>query len=218
MEERKPNLYRLDFLIALYFFALIGAELMGSKTFPIINIGGYMLNGSTGMFLIPIVFSVNDMIHEVYGLERIRNLAKISVFIVLLLVLFAAFFVALPPSTRFQSTNSAYNSIFSQSIRISVSSLTALAISNLSDVYIFSKLKQKLSKYGLWFRNNLSNVLAIFLDTVIFMTLAFYATEQSFGSNVSFLWGIILPYWALKILVSALGTPLVYAGVKWLRR
>jgi len=75
-----------------------------------------------------------------------------------------------------------------------------------------------MGKKGLWFRNNLSNILAVFFDTLIFMTVAFYSTKISVSANASFLWGIILPYWFLKTIMSVISTPFVYLGIKWLKK
>jgi len=86
------------------------------------------------------------------------------------------------------------------------------------DVYIFSKIREKMGKKALWFRNNVSNFISQLIDTVIFMTLAFYALGQPFGSNVAFLVGLILPYWLIKCSMSILETPLVYLGVNWLKK
>lgn len=209
--------YKLDFLVAFYVFCIVASELMGSKTFPIVNIFGFQLNGAVGMFLIPWVFSINDIVSEVYGKERAKNLARISIVMVLFLVLFSSLAIVLPPSSRFANTEKAYETIFAQSIRISIASLIAMAVSNFTDINIFWRLKKALSKYGLWFRNNLSNILSILLDTVLFMTLAFYAVDKSFINNVNFLSGIILPYWLLKTIMSGLLTPVVYLGIKWLK-
>lgn len=206
-----------DILVGLYVFCIITAELMGSKTFPLFKIVNFNLTGSIGMFLIPWIFSINDIFTEVFGFKRTKNLAKISILTVFLLILLAAFAVALPPSARYSSTNEAYKIIFSQSIRISVASLIAMAISNFTDIKIFWRLKQKLGKYGLWFRNNLSNILATLLDTVVFMSLAFYDPSHTFSNNFQFLIGLITPYWLLKVFMSVISTPFVYKGIKWLK-
>jgi uncharacterized integral membrane protein (TIGR00697 family) len=210
--------YKLDFLISFYIFCLIVSELMGSKTFFIINIFGFQLNGAVGMFLFPWIFSINDIVAEVYGLNRAKNMARISLIMVFFLVLFSALSIALPASGRFQGTEKAYETIFSQSIRISIASLIAIAISNFTDINIFWRLKKSLEKYGLWFRNNLSNLLAILLDTVIFMTLAFWAIDRPIMDNINFLLSITVPYWLLKTLVSGCLTPVVYWGIKWLKK
>lgn len=210
--------FRSDILVALYVFCIITAELMGSKSFPFFKIFGFNLTGSVGMILIPWIFSINDIFAEVFGFKRTKNLAKISVLMVSLLILLAAFAVILPPSVRYASTNEAYKIIFSQSIRISIASLVAMAVSNLADIKIFWKLKQKLNKHGLWFRNNLSNIFATLLDTVVFMSLAFYALDKSFTNNMHFLLGLIIPYWLLKVCMSTFSTPFVYLGIKWLKK
>lgn len=207
-----------DILVGLYVFCIITAELMGSKSFPLFKIFNFNLTGSVGMFLMPWIFSINDIFTETFGYKRTKNLAKISLLVVLLLILLAAFAVVLPPSSRYAVTNEAYKTIFSQSIRISIASLIAMAVSNFTDIKIFWRLKQKLSKYGLWFRNNLSNILATLLDTVVFMTLAFYNPAHQFTDNFQFLLGIIIPYWLLKAFMSTLSTPFVYAGIKWLKK
>lgn len=214
----EKNLIKSDVLVGLYVFCIITAELMGSKTFPLFKIFNFNLTGSIGMFLMPWIFSINDIFTEIFGYKRTKNLAKISLLIISLLILLAAFAVILPPSSRYASTNEAYKIIFSQSIRISIASLIAMAASNFADIKIFWKLKQKLSKYGLWFRNNISNILATFLDTVVFMTLAFYNPSHNFTNNFHFLIGLILPYWLLKVFMSTLSTPFVYAGIKWLKK
>ena len=214
----EKTIIKSDVLVGLYVFCIITAETLGSKSFPLFKIFNFNLTGSVGMFLIPWIFSINDIFTESFGYKRTKNLAKISLLTVFLLILLAAFAVILPPSSRYAATNEAYKTIFSQSIRISLASLIAMAVSNFADIKIFWKLKQKLTKYGLWFRNNLSNHLAVLLDTVVFMTLAFYNPSHSFSNNFQFLLGIIIPYWLLKAFMSTLSTPFVYAGIKWLKK
>lgn len=218
--KNKKNVldFKLDFLIAIYIFCILVSELMGAKTFPIIELSGFKVTGAMGMFLIPWVFSINDVVSEVFGKERSKNLAKTSVLVVSLLILFSAFAIWMPSSSRFASTEGAYDTIFSQSIRISIASLVAIAISNLTDISIFWKLKNRLKKYGLWFRNGVSNNLALLLDTVIFMTIAFYSFEKTFNSNLTFLLGLIVPYWLLKTFMSTITTPFVYLGINWLKK
>ena len=218
MKQEINKTLKADVLVGVYVFCIITAELMGSKTFPLFKIFGFNLTGAIGMFLIPWIFSINDIMVEVFGFKRAKNLAKISILTVFLLILVASLAVLLPPSARYAPNNEAYRLIFSQSIRISIASLTAIAISNLADIHIFWRLKQKLSRYGLWFRNNLSNHMAILLDTVIFMTLAFYSLDKSFSNNFYFLLGLIIPYWLLKAFMSTLSTPFVYWGIRWLKK
>lgn len=209
---------KFDLLVSLYIFCICVSELMGSKTFPLFNIGSFHLNASVAIFVIPLIFTINDIIVEVKGKERARSVVKSGLLVVGLIFLYAALTVHLPPSMRFASQEAAYDTIFGQTMRIALASLTAFAVSDFMDVYIFAKIREKMHKKALWFRNNLSNFLAQLLDTVVFMTLAFYAFDQSLSSNLSFLIGISLPYWLIRCGISVIETPLVYIGVKWLKK
>ncbi len=211
------KIQKFDLLVAVYIFCITAAELMGGKTFPLIKFFGYQLNASVAIFLFPLLFTINDVITEVYGKERTRSVIRSGLLVVALTFLASVIFVALPPSTRFETKESAYDTIFGLSARISAASLVAFAIAEFTDVVIFVRIRQKLGKKALWFRNNASNFIAQFVDTVIFMTLAFYAFNQDFSANFAFLISLIIPYWLLKCFMSVIETPLVYMGVKWLK-
>ena len=108
--------------------------------------------------------------------------------------------------------------VFGLSIRFSIASLTAFAIAEFLDVLVYSKIRQKFGKGKLWLRNNMSNFISQLIDTSTFMILAFYALDKSFGVNMSFILGLIIPYWLLKCSMSIIETPFVYLGVKWLKK
>lgn len=208
---------KLDLLVAIYIFCIAVSELMGAKTFPITTIGSFHLNASVAIFVIPILFSINDVITEVYGKERARSVIASGMFVIFLIFLFSILATSLPASTRFLTSESAYDTIFFKTARISIASLISFAIADLLDVYIFSKIREKFGKTNLWLRTNLSNFISQFIDTTIFITLAFYALNHGFSSNFSFLLGLIIPYWLLKCFMSIIETPFVYLGVKWLK-
>lgn len=208
---------KFDLLVSLYIFFIIVSELMGIKTFPLLHIGKITLNASVAIFLIPFVFTINDTIIEVYGAARAKSVYRSGLLTIILLLLFSAFAIALPPSERFKKTEGAYDLIFSQSIRIATASLTAFALSDFMDIVIFDQITKRIGKRALWFRNNLSNFVSELFDTIIFMTLAFYAFDKPFMNNVYFLTSLITPYWLLKCFMSVVETPFVYIGVKWLK-
>ena len=208
---------KFDLLVAVYVFCIATSEMMGAKTFPLLNIFGFQLNQSVSIFVFPLIFTINDIITEVYGAERTRSIIRASLVVVLLIFLFSLLVTALPPSTRFLGQEEAYDQIFGLSARFSFASLMAFIASDFLDVAIFSKIRKAFGKKKLWFRNNASNFLAQFIDTIVFMVLAFWALDLSFISNISFIASLALPYWAVKCALSVLETPLVYIGVKWLK-
>lgn len=209
---------RMEIIVALYIFCIIVAELMGAKTFQIVNIGDFSLRASVAIFVLPIIYSISDVIVEVRGKARARGVVYIGIAMIILLVVYSALATALPATTRFAPSEASYDLIFHASIRMSLASLVAFATAELLDVAIFAKLRERMKGHSLWLRNNLSNFVSFFVDSLIFLTLAFYSFSQSFGSNFSFIAGLLIPYWLLKCAMSVFGTPLVYAGVRWLKK
>lgn len=211
------KIQKLDLLISIYIFCIAVSELMGGKTFPLANILGYQLNASVAIFVLPLIFTINDIITEVYGKERTRSIIRSGLLVIALILVFSLLATTLPPSKRFEGIENAYDLIFTTSSRIAAASLTAFALAEFLDVFIFATIRHRLGKSKLWLRNNASNFLAQFIDTLVFMTLAFWAFDKGFLNNINFLWSLILPYWLLKCFMSVIETPFVYLGVKWLQ-
>lgn len=205
-------------VVGLYVFAIVTAELMGAKTFHIATIGGFHLNGGVAIFLMPVLFTLTDVMVEVYGKARAHSMVFTGLLAVSLLVLYTVLATSLPPSGRFAPMEPAYDTVFHASVRISLASLAAFLASALLDIAIFSRLRRIMHTRALWLRNNVSNFISELVDSTVLLTLAFYSFQRTPLDNLDFLVGIILPYWLLKCAMSVLTTPLVYAGVGWLRR
>jgi hypothetical protein len=212
------KIQKLDFLISFYIACVCISELMGGKTFPIMNIGSFQLSASVAIFVLPLVYSINDMIVEVYGKDRARSVVRSGLLVITFLLLFSLLATYLSPTARFATSEKAYELIFGISARISASSLTAFTLAEFTDVFVFAKLRKRFGKKALWFRTNISNFISQFLDTSVFITLAFYSFAKTPSENWPFLVGLILPYWIIKCLMSLIETPLVYIGVKWLNK
>ena len=209
---------RWDLLVALYIFFIAASEFLGGKTFELFSAGSFVLNASVAIFAFPFIFTLNDIVIEVYGRERARSLVRTGIVIVALIFLFSLLAIALPPSARFAASEAGYDAVFGRSARFALASLIAFAIAEFTDLFIFAKIRERMKGKALWLRNNVSNFSAQFIDTVIFITLAFYAFDRGFADNAAFLWSIILPYWLVKCAMSVVETPFVYAGVRWLRK
>ncbi len=202
---------RFDLLVSLYTGFIVISELMGAKTFPI-AFGPIHLNATVAIFVLPLIYTINDIVMEVYGKARAQSMVRSSLVVVFVIILFSTLATLLPPSQRFISSEPAYDAIFSTSIRLSAASLIAFAVSELSDVFIFAKLRQRLGKKKLWLRTNISNFISEFLDVILFISISFYAFDMSFSANIQFLMSIAVPYWLLRCFMSIVETPLVYIG------
>lgn len=199
---------KMDLLLAAYIAAVVAAELLGSKIFQL----GF-IKASVGIFVIPLTFTINDIVTEVYGKDRARSFIKSCLYVLIGLAAYNLLCLSLPSAARFLPANNAYNLIFSKSLRITLASLTAFFFSERLDVYIFSKIRQKLGAEKLWLRNNLSNFIGMLFDTTAFMFLAFFTP-----GNFSFILSLIWPYWLLKCSMSIIETPFTYLGIRWLKK
>jgi uncharacterized integral membrane protein (TIGR00697 family) len=198
---------KLDFLLAIYIACVLIAELMGAKTFTI----GF-LTASVAIFTLPVTFIINDVITEVEGRERARSFLRTALLMLIFLTGYTVLALALPVSQRFAAFEPAYQTIFAKSLRMTLASLVAFFVAERLDILIFSQIRARMQKKALWLRSNVSNIVSLFGDTSIFMFLAFYEP-----GNAGFVWALILPYWALKCLVSLVETPVTYQVVAWLK-
>lgn len=208
---------KFDLVMALYIFGVLTAELMGSKTFQLTNFSWLHLNASVAIFVLPLLFTMTDVVVEVHGKARARSMVFAGLTVVTLVIFYTLLATHLPASHRYAPNEAAYDTIFGASARIALASLCAFAASELLDVVVFSKMREKLGKRELWLRNNVSNFVSQFADSTIFIFLAFYALGDTFSSNFSFLFSLIIPYWLIRCFLSLVETPLVYLGVWWLK-
>src|SRR5688572_15922214 len=128
------NIQKMDLLFAVYIFCIVATELMGIKTFPLIQFSWLHLNASVAILLFPIVFTINDIVTEVHGKERARSFMRSGLVVVCLSFVFAAIATALPPSARSSGSEFAYDKVFHSTLRISAASLIAFAIAQVTDI------------------------------------------------------------------------------------
>lgn len=208
---------KFDLIIALYTFGVIVSQVMGAKTVEFFTVFGLSTSISIAIFVMPLLFTLTDVVVEVYGRERARSMVFTGLFIVVLLTAFTLLATALPAGPRSEWLEESFDTVFSVSLRFAAAAIAAYAASEFLDIAIFNRLRKRMHGKALWFRNNVSNFVAQFIDSTVFVFVAFYSLDLSFADNFEFLIGIILPYWGVRCLLSVFETPLVYLGVYWLR-
>jgi len=103
----------------------------------------------------------------------------------------------------------AYERVLGMTPRIVFASVVSYLISQNHDVWAFHYWKKRTKGKYLWLRNNASTMTSQLIDTVIFITLAFYGVVPN-----AVLWGMIKGQYVAKVLIAALDTPFCYIGVK----
>jgi hypothetical protein len=202
--------FKVDILKALYVTVIILSNLLGAKITTIFGV-----DVSVGIFLVPIAFLVTDIMEEVLGKRDVQKLITITVIALIITFLFTAFSVWLPANARFTYA-SEYTTVFTNSLRMILASLVAFVLSQTNDVIAFEYFKKLTAGKYLWFRNNASTFISQFIDTTIFMFIAFYHLTPKF--TFEYIWQLIIPYFIFKIIVALLDTPFCYLGVRWLKQ
>jgi len=202
--------YKTNILFGIFVGSLIAANLIGLK---VANFT--IFEASVGILLFPILFLVTDIIEEVHGKKKTQELVIVG-FITLIIVLIATILaVLLPAADRSFVTQEEYVKIFGTTIRIFIASITAFLIAQLHDIWAFNFWKEKTKGKHLWLRNCASTIVSTFIDTTLFMFIAFYALNDTY--TAVYVFSLIIPYWLVKILFALGDTPFCYLGVKWLK-
>jgi len=202
------SLRKIILALAIYLTSLFAANTLGLKIMPFI-FGSHL---SVAVFSFPFVFLTTDVIGEVYGKRIAKLFVLAGFFSTALFIAYSFLSIYLPWSSEGLWAREGYNQMFGVSIRIAVASLLAFVIAEYQDVLSFFFWKKKLGEKYFWLRSNLSNFWSQFLDTVIFMVVAFAGIYET-----KTLISIILSWWLYKVAMGFLYTPLSYAGVRILR-
>lgn len=169
-----------------------------------------ILSFSFGAFMHAITFPCTDAVAEVWGAKRARLMVYIGVAIYALAIAFYILGAKLPPAPGWE-LNEAYVSIFSQAERMIIASLCATIVAQLLDIFIFEKIKQRTGERRLWLRNNLSTAVSQLADTTVFYSIAFYGIIPNDKLPL-----LVIGTYLVKLLITAIDTPIVYLLVYWI--
>jgi len=192
--------------LSVYLTSLFAANTLGLKIMPFL----FDSHMSVAVFSFPVVFLMTDVIGEVYGKQKARWFVRAGFLATALFMAYSLLSLWMPWSQDGLWAKEGYNQIFGLSVRMSIASLVAFAVAEYQDVFTFFFVKERLGVRYFWLRSLLSNVWSQFLDSALFMVIAFagvYSTKT--------LISVILTWWAYKVFMGFLYTPLSYLGI-WL--
>lgn len=176
--------YGFTALTGFYVIYLAASQVLATRII-IFDLGIYSFYAPAAVFIYPFIAQVIDMINEVYG-RRSTHISIIIAFITqVLLVIFIGMVNTLTPAPFFQWED-AWKALFSLSVRITIASWISFLICSNLDAIVFAELKrifidrEEKFKYDtslnpyVWLRSSVSDMMDLTLDSVIFVTLAFY--------------------------------------------
>jgi queuosine precursor transporter len=199
---------KLSIVLTLYLTSLFASNTLGLKIMPFV----FHSHLSVAVFFFPFVFLTTDVVGEVYGKKIAKLFVLAGFFSTLLFIFYSLLSLSLPWATQGLWAKEGYNQMFGISVRISLASLTAFAIAEYQDVFTFFFFKEKFEGKFFWLRSLLSNIWSQFLDTIIFMFIAFYGIYPNKALII-----IILTWWLYKVAMDFLYSPLSYLGIKLLK-
>ena len=182
-------------LIGLYIACELIANVTASKP---VQLGGMVVPAA--IFIYTLTFTLIDLINESMGKEGARKVILTAFLANLLLAAYVQLAVMLPPAA-FYSGQEAFSGVLGSTPRIVFASLTAYLISSLIDAEIFSFWRARVQRLK-WTRVLVSNAISTWVDSVIFITLAFYGTMP--------VWILIKGQYVIKMAITLLSLPLIY--------
>lgn len=146
---------------------LVVANLMAMKIW---NFCGIPVDA--GILLFPISYIIGDLLMEIYGQKMANRVAWYGSVFGALTAFFLLVAHLLPDYPGVD--NSAFEVSYSMVGRIFLASLLAFLASQLTNNYVFEKIRQSTKEYQLLRRIFLSSCAAHLVDSLVFETVAFY--------------------------------------------
>lgn len=167
---------------------------------------------ASGDLIFALTFVCTDIVNEVYGRQYARKIVIGGLFAILVVFLFSEIVRAIPGADIWKKEQ-AYNEFFGSGARIYIATIVAYLSAQITDIYVFSWIRNKTEGKYLYLRNNISTFIARFMDSITFFTIAYYGVYETPD-----LIHLIFSGYVFGLLIALLDTPLVYLGSYAIRR
>ena len=168
MFKTKTELFNT--LTGLFIGCLLISNVLASKTF---TFWGLVL--PTAVIIFPVVYIVNDVMAEIFGFQKAKQIIYTGFMINLLAVICYNIAIILPPPEFAIEGANAFAMTLSSTWRVLIASLVAYIVGSITNSYIMVKMKEK-SERNLMLRCILSTLVGEGLDAFFFITIAFIGT------------------------------------------
>ncbi len=206
-------------LAAVFVTALVTAQVTAAKVVAVglpvsLPLTGDLITVPAAVFAYAITFFASDCYTELYGKRQAQALVNIAFMMNLVLLVLVWLAIWAPIAEVSDVSQSAFAETLGASTGVVMGSLLAYLVSQNWDVIVFHRLKAYTGGKYLWFRNILSTATSQLIDTVIFITIAFFIFQ---GLPVEAIIGLIVGQYLFKLALVGLDTPFVYLTVGLIR-
>ena len=197
--------HRFVIITAIFVTCLLTANIVGVK---VVSLGPFILPAAVVLF--PLSYIFGDILTEVYGYRWARKVIWLGFFCNLIFVIFAWVGQVLPPAPLWAWQES-YESILGYTPRLLAASFCGYLAGEFGNSFIMAKMKVLTRGRWLWSRTISSTIVGQGLDTLIFVTGAYFGAPF-------FVPVMILHHWLAKVVIEAVATPFTYAAVDFLKK
>ncbi len=192
------KIFKKEGLYAWISIATIIANIIICKSIDLlsfkVNLGNVLFASS---------FLATDIMNEKYGKDDSKKAIILAVFSQIVFLLSTQIALLYTPND-IDIANDAMKTLFSINLRVSISSIIMYLVSNMFDVYLYEKIKKKVTD-KMWLRNNVSTIISNSLENYLFTALAFIGIF-SFKEIIE----IASTASILEIIIAAMDTPFLY--------
>ena len=197
-----------DLVMAAFVTVLVCANLIGAS--KVASLWGFTFGA--GVLFFPISYVFGDVLTEVYGYARARKVVWAG-FSALIFASFMSWAIlAFPPAAGWEH-QAAFETVFSNTWRIVLASLTAYFCGEFCNSYVLAKMKLWTRGRLLWSRTIGSTIVGEAVDSLIFYPLAFLGVWPN-----DLVLRVLLDNYLLKVAWEVVMTPLTYKVVNFLKR
>lgn len=207
------GIYKLFGKTGLFAWIALGTVLANIQVIKSIefDFGFFVIAATLGNIMYGTLFLVTDALGEKYGIKQAKKAVYIGFFSLIATVIIMRLAIAFQPDQWGEGAHDALVTIFVPLTRVMIGSLIAYAVSQMLDVYLFAKLKEKFpEKNKLYIRNIGSTIVSQFVDTIIFVPIAFLSIGPFVMFPNDLVFEILWTTYFIKLLVAILDTPFVY--------
>ncbi|MGD2247998.1 MAG: queuosine precursor transporter [Candidatus Methanofastidiosia archaeon] len=187
--------YGVEYMIGMYAALIVTANILASK---IVVFAGFFVPAAVIVYASS--FLLTDMISEFYGKEKAQK-AVWTGFLANIMLVVSVYIAIIWEGAPFWEYQNAFETVLQNTPRIVFASMAAYLVSQHHDVMSYHWWKTKFPTH-LWVRNNASTIVSQALDTVVFITLAFYGLFPIVP--------MIIGQYIIKLLIALIDTPFIY--------
>jgi len=194
-------------VVAVFITCLVVANIIAVK---LVTIFGQIVPAAVIVF--PISYICGDVLTEVYGFGRARRVIWLA-FGCNLLAVVAIWIGQVLPGAAFWDAQAAYQRILGFTPRLLLASFGAYLVGEFANAFVLARMKLLTGGRMLWARTIGSTLVGQGLDSLLFITIAFWGIIPPAG-----IISAIVTQWLFKVAYEVLATPLTYAVVNFLKR